>query len=501
MSVAVKKTKVDSYQNYKLSKGSNNEIDIVELDDPKTTKEWFFENYIKPRKPALIKYAKGSEKFRLDVDKFKLDQIGDTLKSDTEQCARTWNGKTDAELLQVEELNNGGFGSGQKRLKMAMDEFLKRVKLGESLYLTTQYVENDPEEGSEEDSEELSCGEKQCHGDDAEEGDDDDGGSTGVPFGAFDSDASDFEDMGDMHDDFDEMEELADDSDDGLENDCGSGQITNDIYQPPLNGLLDGKLGNLPPHAVEITEPLVPQQINLWLGRTPSETPQMEVEYSEDGEVRSVNRGLPVKNATSTGLHHDHADNLYVLVQGKKRFTLYSPDCAPSLYTTGDIRHIYHTGVIDYVANDKARNWTNVRADGACIDMEGAKKESRSSTDDTDGKQDPPSFCRIPPALLHLDEIDDRTRKVLEKLIKKDYPNFSSIQDTSLKVTLEDGDLLYLPAGWFHEVTSYGDECKDNTHIALNYWFVPPDNGDVHQPYTDSVWQDDYEAWKRKFLH
>lgn len=44
---------------------------------------------------------------------------------------------------------------------------------------------------------------------------------------------------------------------------------------------------------------LVPQNLNLWMGRS--------------------------KAGTSSGLHHDYHDNLYILLRGRKRFRLYSP--------------------------------------------------------------------------------------------------------------------------------------------------------------------------------
>lgn len=44
---------------------------------------------------------------------------------------------------------------------------------------------------------------------------------------------------------------------------------------------------------------LVPQNLNIWMGR------------SQEG--------------TSSGLHHDYHDNLYVLLRGRKAFRLYSP--------------------------------------------------------------------------------------------------------------------------------------------------------------------------------
>lgn len=50
----------------------------------------------------------------------------------------------------------------------------------------------------------------------------------------------------------------------------------------------------------------------------------------------------------------------------------------------------------------------------------------------------------------------------------------------ALEVTVHAGQALYVPAGWFHEVTSMGDagSAQDNpagVHMALNYWFYPPD--------------------------
>ena len=54
------------------------------------------------------------------------------------------------------------------------------------------------------------------------------------------------------------------------------------------------------------------------------------------------------------------------------------------------------------------------------------------------------------------------------------------LQDPSraLECELQAGQMLYLPCGWFHEVRSYGNS-KDGGHLALNYWFHPPDNLDT----------------------
>lgn len=102
MSQPAKKSKAEGYQGFKLSKSSKNEIETINLDEPIVTKEWFFQNYIKPRKPVLIKYNANSEKFRLKTENFRPDTLIKTLGDE-------------GDLLQVEELSKGGFGSGLRQ--------------------------------------------------------------------------------------------------------------------------------------------------------------------------------------------------------------------------------------------------------------------------------------------------------------------------------------------------------------------------------------------------
>lgn len=86
---------------------------------------------------------------------------------------------------------------------------------------------------------------------------------------------------------------------------------------------------------------------------------------------------------------------------------------------------------------------------------------------------------------------------------------------------IKKGDLLYLPAGWFHEVFSKGNHDKDDDnengngiHVAFNYWMHPPDVDDdvdnttlpgdtkststttisFDEPYKSQFWQRDYDS-------
>lgn len=68
--------------------------------------------------------------------------------------------------------------------------------------------------------------------------------------------------------------------------------------------------------------------------------------------------------------------------------------------------------------------------------------------------------------------------------IGRQFPKL--LQANCAEVTLEAGNMLYLPCGWFHEVTSVGEHC------ALNFWFHPPDTHCYARPYRQA------KFWKRE---
>lgn len=51
---------------------------------------------------------------------------------------------------------------------------------------------------------------------------------------------------------------------------------------------------------------------------------------------------------SSSGLHHDFHDNMYVLLRGSKRFRLYSPSCVADMYVRGTVNKVYPNGRIVY---------------------------------------------------------------------------------------------------------------------------------------------------------
>lgn len=118
-------------------------------------------------------------------------------------------------------------------------------------------------------------------------------------------------------------------------------------------------------------------------------------------------------------------------------------------------------------------------------------------TDDTDSNEDgdedgdePSSFSRIPTALVHQHLGLPTTAKAPAGVSLDDYPNFLKTKKP-LIVELSAGEMLYLPASWWHEVTSSAGAKGEPVHMAFNYWFYPPNRLDsFEQPYEDSlVWE------------
>jgi hypothetical protein len=122
---------------------------------------------------------------------------------------------------------------------------------------------------------------------------------------------------------------------------------------------------------------------------------------------------------------------------------------------------------------------------------EQADQEGPLLPDENDTNNEPPSFSRIPTAFVH-EHLNLPTTALPPAGASKD--DFLLLQKTPSPfiVDLSPGEMLYLPASWWHEVTSSSSaEDKTAIHMAFNYWFYPPNKLDrFEEPYEDSlVWE------------
>lgn len=126
------------------------------------------------------------------------------------------------------------------------------------------------------------------------------------------------------------------------------------------------------------------------------------------------------------------------------------------------------------------------------LSASGAASDQPESEEDQD--DEPQSFSRIAPNVLHeyFGVSHDPSRPKTHT--SNGHARRSSSEDLvplpgcpePLEVFLLPGQMLYLPASWYHEVTSSsspphhlrgqnGVHQQSNVHMALNYWFHPPD--------------------------
>ncbi|CBZ54184.1 conserved hypothetical protein [Neospora caninum Liverpool] len=302
---------------------------------------------------------------------------------------------------------------------------------------------------------------------------------------------------------------------------------------------------------------LQPYQYNLWCG------------HAESG--------------STTGLHHDFHDNLYVLLRGRKIFRLFSPRCAGLLPTKGQVTRVYPNGLIcysSYIREDgghehAVRRWKQEKAEErlsllqerleACTRRRSeAAKETGDRVEKAEGAKLAEDDRAESAADLELQiaeaerELDDLLDQALEDMVEsEDESTASESEDVSEETTpnalrmgrlvgegetpehfcLENtrertpsdrrregygdtaepitpdnvlskfweveilpGEMLYLPAGWFHEVHSFSSRTDQSSgvtqgqapfHMALNFWFHPPVFGASYElPYGDTFWKD-----------
>ncbi len=125
-----------------------------------------------------------------------------------------------------------------------------------------------------------------------------------------------------------------------------------------------------------------------------------------------------------TVLHHDFNDNLYVVAEGEKHFSIFPPDQALNLYPRGQIQKIERTGRIVY-----------------------APGETR-------------------PHLSAVNLLDPDWER---------FPRFREALAMRTDFIVKSGEMLFLPAGWFHQVSSAG------RHIALSFFAeIPSESGLNH---------------------
>ncbi|KIW88465.1 uncharacterized protein Z519_11034 [Cladophialophora bantiana CBS 173.52] len=211
------------------------------------------------------------------------------------------------------------------------------------------------------------------------------------------------------------------------------------LHTSPLSRLLPSLPPTPPPFSAAVLG--APEAVNLWIG-----------------------------NASSvTSTHRDPYENLYLVVKGRKRFVLFSPVEEVCLHAqrvrTGRWRWVF----VDDDDGEKGKFEVVMDDD--------------DDDDDDDGNDDNDNDNRIP--WIPIDPLRP------PPATSQKFPYYRHARP--LSVTVSEGEILYLPAGWFHHVSQEcgfwkGHEQGDNDDatamvapcIAVNYWFDMDYSGEKH---------------------
>lgn len=178
--------------------------------------------------------------------------------------------------------------------------------------------------------------------------------------------------------------------------------------------------------------------INLWMGVNGNINSNIIINSSSssDSSIRAVTNTV----TTKTRLHMDPHDNLYTLVTGRKKFMLIAPSYAPLLKT------IYPTFAI-------GKNGMSFRTGGNIA----IPWENKQQQENQESKQSDEFVSLVPPVLFSSDTASSHFSRLLPHQVES-YCVEHNISFEIVELT-QPGDRLFIPAGWFHQVTSYGKLC------------------------------------------
>lgn len=159
------------------------------------------------------------------------------------------------------------------------------------------------------------------------------------------------------------------------------------------------------PFAQEALGDIAPDAINLWIGN----------------------------EQVVSSMHKDHYENLFYVSSGEKVFTLCPPADAPFLY-----QREFETGTF---CRNENREWI-VRQD-----YENSEEEDEAKV----------------PSRVHWIEGDVEPLVNNPTAFREDQPLLSLAHP--IRVHVKAGEMLYLPALWFHRVT------QTTETVGVNYWF------------------------------
>ena len=158
------------------------------------------------------------------------------------------------------------------------------------------------------------------------------------------------------------------------------------------------------------------QDVNLWMGQARAHD---DIDMRSDG----------ADGTFVSQMHWDASENIYAVLQGTKNFRLIAPSVAHLLHTIAPIVRVTPRGLCE--GANSTPSYTRATATGHFA-MHGTPFDFVAAGDDPSSNV-------------------ERTQ---------------AIDAATVDVEVRAGQMLFVPAGWFHEVRSSG-----GAHMAVNFWW------------------------------
>ncbi|KAM7201482.1 Cupin-like domain containing protein [Rhypophila sp. PSN 637] len=197
-------------------------------------------------------------------------------------------------------------------------------------------------------------------------------------------------------------------------------QTQNDNLRDEYASLFNHVQPDIPFARIALQKP--PEAINLWIGNSQS----------------------------TTALHKDNYENIYVQILGEKHFVLLPPHCHPCV-NEQLLRPASYKRVNDHSPplSETGNVLSKLKLE---LDKIEASEYGHGDDDENNG---------LVPFATWDPEDDDPSG---------DYATPYSRLAQPVRVTLEPGDMLYLPAMWYHKV-SQSCNPEEGICVAVNYWY------------------------------
>eukprot|EP01052_Picozoa_sp_SAG31_P015222 SAG31_NODE_973_length_10632_cov_7.175622_4_plen_1204_part_00 len=216
-------------------------------------------------------------------------------------------------------------------------------------------------------------------------------------------------------------------------------------------------------------------EANLWMGSAnfPQDIQQTESQHDMLHHRRNMEAAESGHQFISH-MHSDNFDNLYAVVKGIKKFTLVAPSAADQLHTIYPIvsvRPVSCCVVRPFRICSLNLNFFNgTLQNGLATQVDPTDRRYASPSPSGHFAMHRSAFDFIKAAAFHVGDHSNETDavvrdKLLQDLQQEERRRQEKVESATVEVLLQPKQLLFLPAGWFHEVRSYGQ------HASINFWW------------------------------